>query len=142
MPSTWVRSPVVMTLPTCRRAQVERFASSSAMRMYTSSRGMRSGTCSGCAVGSGVAIFLRLTPLSIPTFQTTMPHMSLFELLFALLLVWVLVGVAAVALLGWSLTRRADGQAAAVAGLRELVGTGGGAAGGRRRWGSLRRTRG
>src|SRR5712692_132275 len=125
MPSTWVRSPVVMTLPTCSRAQVERFASSSAMRMYTSSRGMRSGTCSGCAAGSGVAIFLRLTPLSIPTSRTTMPHMSLFELLFALLLVCVLAGVAAVALLAWNLTRRADGQAAAVAELRQRMETGG-----------------
>src|SRR5947209_6404025 len=44
-----------------------------------------------------------------------MPHMSLFELLFALLLVCVLAGVAAVALLAWNLTRRADGQATAVA---------------------------
>src|ERR1041384_2704048 len=36
--STWS----VTTVPTCRRAQVERLASSSAMRMYTSYRGMRS----------------------------------------------------------------------------------------------------
>src|SRR5713101_7063260 len=86
---------------------------------------MRSGTCSGCAAGSGVAIFFRLTPLSIPTSRTTMPHMSLFELLFALLLVCVLIGVAAVALLAWSLTRRADGQAAAVAELRQRMETGG-----------------
>src|SRR5216683_1640665 len=85
---------------------------------------MRSGTCSGCAAGSGVAIFFRLTPLSIPS-RTTMPHMSLFELLFALLLVCVLIGVAAVALLAWSLTRRADGQAAAVAELRQRMETGG-----------------
>src|SRR5258708_34826515 len=125
MPRTWVRSTVVMTLPTCRRAQVERLASSSAMRMYTSSRGMRSGTCSGCTAGFGVAISVRLTGLSIPTWRTTMPHMSLFELLFALLLVCVLTGVAAVAVLAWSLVRRADGQAVAVAELRRRLGTGG-----------------
>src|SRR5216684_1895964 len=97
------------------------------LRMKTAaiSRLMRSGTCSGCVAGSGVAIFFRLTPLSIPTSRTTMPHMSLFELLFALLLVCVLVGVAAVALLAWSLTRRADGQAAAVAELRQRMETGG-----------------
>src|SRR5258708_15212078 len=125
MPSTWVRSTVVMTLPTCRRAQVERLASSSAMRMYTSSRGMRSGTCSGCTAGFGVAISVRLTGLSIPTWRTTMPHMSVFELLFALLLVCVLTGVAAVAVLAWSLVRRADGQAVAVAELRRRLETGG-----------------
>ena len=54
-----------------------------------------------------------------------MPHMSLFELLFALLLVCVLVVVAAVALLAWNLTRRADGQSAAVAELRLRMETGG-----------------
>src|SRR2546428_12263804 len=54
-----------------------------------------------------------------------MPHMSLFELLFALLLVCVLAGVAAVALLAWNLTRRADGQATAVAELRQRMETGG-----------------
>src|SRR5207249_11318266 len=36
--STWS----VTTVPTCSRAHVERFASSSAMRMYTSYNGMRS----------------------------------------------------------------------------------------------------
>src|SRR5713226_8506026 len=125
MPRTWVRSPVVMTLPTCRRAHVDRLASSSAMRMYTSSRGMRSGTCWGCWWGFSAAIFMRLTPLSIPTWRTTMPHMSVFELLFALLLVCVLTGVAAVAVLAWSLVRRADGQAVAVAELRRRLETGG-----------------
>jgi DNA recombination protein RmuC len=54
-----------------------------------------------------------------------MPHMSVFELLFALLLVCVLAGVTAVALLAWNLTRRADGQAAAVAELRQRMETGG-----------------
>src|SRR5260370_19389435 len=86
---------------------------------------MRSGACSGSAAGSGVAILVRLTPLSIPTFKTTMPNMSVFELLFALLLVCVLAGVAAVALLAWNLTRRADGQAVAVAELRQPPETGG-----------------
>src|SRR5260370_1756968 len=125
MPRTWVRSPVVMTLPTCRRAQVERLASYSAMRMYTSSRGMRSGTCSGCTAGFGVAISVRLTGLSRPAWRSTMPDVSLFELLFALLLVCVLTGVAAVAVLAWSLVRRADGQAVAVAELRRRLETGG-----------------
>ncbi|HEX9476071.1 MAG TPA: DNA recombination protein RmuC [Candidatus Dormibacteraeota bacterium] len=51
--------------------------------------------------------------------------MSLFELLFALLLVCVLAGVSAVAVLAWSLVRRADGQAAVVADLRQRLDTGG-----------------
>jgi len=54
-----------------------------------------------------------------------MPHMSLFELLFALLLVCVLAGIVAVAFLAWNLIRRADGQAAAVAELRQRLDTGG-----------------
>src|SRR4029077_7115977 len=86
---------------------------------------MRSGSGSGCWMGSTAAIFLRLTPLSIPTSRATMPHMSLFELLFALLLVCVLAGVVAVALLAWNLIRRADGQAAAVAELRPRLEPGG-----------------
>jgi DNA recombination protein RmuC len=51
--------------------------------------------------------------------------MSLLELLFALLLVCVLAGVVAVALLAWTLVRRADGQAVAVAELRRHLETGG-----------------
>jgi len=51
--------------------------------------------------------------------------MSVFELLFALLLVCVLTGVGAVAVLAWSLVRRADGQAVAVAELRRRLETGG-----------------
>src|SRR5258708_11546370 len=86
---------------------------------------MRSGTCSGCTAGFGVAISVRLTGLSIPTSRTTMPHMSVFELLFALLLVCVLTGVAGVAALAWSLVRRADCQAIAVAELRRRLETGG-----------------
>ena len=54
-----------------------------------------------------------------------MPHMSLLELLFALLLVCVLAAVAAVAFLAWSLMRRADGQALAVTELRQRLETGG-----------------
>ena len=54
-----------------------------------------------------------------------MPHMSLFELLFALLLVCVLAGIVAVAFFAWNLMRRADGQAAAVAELRQRLDTGG-----------------
>ena len=54
-----------------------------------------------------------------------MPNMSLFELLFALLLVCVLAAVSAVAVLAWSLVRRADGQAAVVAELRQRLDTGG-----------------
>ena len=54
-----------------------------------------------------------------------MPHMSLLELLFALLLVCVLAGVATVAVLAWSLVRRSDGQAVAVAELRRHLETGG-----------------
>jgi DNA recombination protein RmuC len=54
-----------------------------------------------------------------------MPHMSLLELLFALLLVCVLAGIGAVAALVWGLVRRADGQALAVAELRRRLETGG-----------------
>src|SRR5260370_5937002 len=68
---------------------------------------------------------MRLAPLSRPTSGAAMPHMSVFELLFAVLLVCVLTGVAAVAVLAWSLVRRADGQAVAVAELRRRLETGG-----------------
>ena len=54
-----------------------------------------------------------------------MPHMSLVELLFALLLVCVLATTGAVAVLVWSLVRRADGQAVAVDELRRRLETGG-----------------
>jgi DNA recombination protein RmuC len=47
-----------------------------------------------------------------------MPHMSLLELLFALLLVCVLVAMAGVAALVWSSTKRADAHARDVAELR------------------------
>ncbi|TME57487.1 MAG: DNA recombination protein RmuC [Chloroflexi bacterium] len=86
---------------------------------------MRSGVGSRSCSGSWAAILVRLTPLSIPTSGATMPHMSLFELLFALLLVCVLAGIAAVAFLTWNLMRRADGQTVAVAELRQRLDTGG-----------------
>ncbi|TMD93382.1 MAG: DNA recombination protein RmuC [Chloroflexi bacterium] len=86
---------------------------------------MRSGVGSSCWMGSSAAIEVRLTGLSIPTSRATMPHMSLFELLFALLLVCVLAGIVAVAFFAWNLMRRADGQAAAVAELRQRLDTGG-----------------
>ncbi len=54
-----------------------------------------------------------------------MPHMSLLELLFALLLVCVLAGTGAVTILVWSLVRRADGQAIAVDEMRRRLDTGG-----------------
>ena len=54
-----------------------------------------------------------------------MPHMSLLELLFALLLVCVLIAVGVVAALVWSLVRRADGQVRDVAELRARLESGG-----------------
>ena len=54
-----------------------------------------------------------------------MPNMSLLELLFALLLVCVLAVTGGVAVLVWSLLRRAEGQAMAVAELRGRLETGG-----------------
>jgi DNA recombination protein RmuC len=54
-----------------------------------------------------------------------MPHMSLLELLFALLLVCVLAGTGVVAVLVLNLVRRADRQAVAVAELRSRLETGG-----------------
>src|SRR3982074_1177323 len=68
MPRTWVRSGVVITLPTCRRAQGDPLASSPARRMQTSSRGVRWGAGLGSETGSWAAIFIRLTVLSIPPF--------------------------------------------------------------------------
>jgi DNA recombination protein RmuC len=54
-----------------------------------------------------------------------MPHMSLLELLFALLLVCVLAAIALVGALVWGLVRRADSQAREVADLRGRLETGG-----------------
>src|ERR1700730_7659302 len=86
---------------------------------------MRSGACSSSAIGSGCATGVRLTGLFIPTSPTTMPNMSLLELLFALLLVCVLLSIGVVAALVWSLVRRADGQVRDVAELRTRLESGG-----------------
>src|SRR6266850_1829458 len=49
---TFSRRWSVTTVPTCRRAQVERLASSSAIRMYTSYSGMRSTEGAEAPLGS------------------------------------------------------------------------------------------
>src|SRR5487761_610592 len=95
------------------------------MRMQTSSSGIRSGAGWFSIKGWGRAIEVRLTGLFIPTSRTTMPNMSLLELLFALLLVCVLLAVVVVAALVWSLVRRADGQGRGVAELRSRLESGG-----------------
>src|SRR4029077_7136312 len=125
MPRTCVRSGVVITVPTCRRAHVERLASSSAMRMYTSSRGMRSGVGSASGRGWISAIEVMLTGLFIPRLEATMRKMSVFELLFALLLVCLVAAVAVVGALVWSLVRRSEGQAREVAELKARLVAGG-----------------
>src|ERR1700730_2143334 len=86
---------------------------------------MRDGVCSGSGSGLRGAIKVRLTGLYIPYFGTTIPHMSLLELLFALLLVCVLAAVAVVGALVWGLVRRADGQIRDVAELRSRLDSGG-----------------
>src|SRR5258708_12053092 len=79
---------------------------------------MRCGALSVAGRGSVSAIFLRLTPLSIPLSRTTMRKMSVLELLFALLLVCLLPVMAGVAFLVWNLVQRADGQTRDVAELK------------------------
>src|ERR1051325_6588473 len=118
MPRTWVRSGVVITVPTCSRAQVERLASSSAMRMYTSSRGMRSGACASFGRGLISATGSMLTTLYVPNFRNRIHHMSALELLFALLLVCILLSTAGVGALVWGLQRRTDGHAGELADMR------------------------
>src|SRR6185312_2993555 len=66
-----------------------------------------------------------LTPLSIPTFGTTMPNMSMPELLFALLLVPILLGTALVAALVWGQSRRADAHSREILELRHRLEAGG-----------------
>src|SRR5438270_3495218 len=66
-----------------------------------------------------------LTPLSIPTFRATIHHMSALELLFALLLVCMLAGIAGVAALVWSFGRRSEGQGHDLAELRSQIERGG-----------------
>src|SRR2546426_1558443 len=63
--STWS----VTTVPTCSRAQVERFASSSAMRMYTSYNGMRS---SGGAVAPSGNTLRKCVLAGTPSLKTLM----------------------------------------------------------------------
>src|SRR5207247_9665737 len=125
MPRTWVRSGVVITVPTWRRGQVERLASSSAMRMYTSSRGMRSGSGSAPDRGLTSAIEHMLTGLFIPRFGATLPNMSVLELLFALLLVCLMAVTAVVGVLVWSLVRRAANRARDLAELKARMQAGG-----------------
>src|SRR5213594_2483281 len=69
MASTFSSRWSVTTVPTCSRAQVERLASSSAMRMYTSYNGMRSTR--GAAAPSGST--LRKCVLAVtPSLKTLM----------------------------------------------------------------------
>src|SRR5256714_11391396 len=63
--STWS----VTTVPTCSRAQVERFASSSAMRMYTSYNGMRS---TGGAVAPSGNTLRKCVLAGTPSLKTLM----------------------------------------------------------------------
>src|SRR6267143_1830799 len=63
--STWS----VTTVPTCSRAQVERLASSSAMRMYTSYSGMRS--TGGAAAPSG-SMLRKCVLAGTPSLKTLM----------------------------------------------------------------------
>src|SRR6202049_2193389 len=86
---------------------------------------MRDGLCSRLGSGLRGAIKVRLTGLYIPSFRATIPHMSLLELLFALLLVCVLAALGGVGVLAWSLIRRADGQIRDVAELRSRLDSGG-----------------
>src|ERR1700730_13946838 len=86
---------------------------------------MRDGVCSGSGSGLRGVIKVRLTGLYIPYFGTTIPHMSLLELLFALLLVCVLAAVAVVGALVWGLVRRADGQIRDVAQAASRLASGG-----------------
>src|SRR6266850_4776235 len=74
--STWS----VTTVPTCSRAQVERLASSSAMRMYTSYNGMRS--TGGAAAPSGSTL-RKCVFAATPSLKTLMQ-----------LLIRIVVGVA------------------------------------------------
>src|SRR6266487_3319207 len=66
-----------------------------------------------------------LTVLSIPSFKTTMRNMSLLELLFALLLVCLGLGIAFVAALVWGLGRRTESHARDVAELKARLEAGG-----------------
>src|SRR5581483_4839998 len=62
-----------------------------------------------------------LTPLSIPSFGARIHHMSVLELLFALLLVCVLAAVGGVAALVWSIGQRSQGHVRELAELRTQI---------------------
>src|SRR2546427_330949 len=79
---------------------------------------MRSGAGSGSGSGWTSAIEPMLIGLSIPRFRHRMRNMSVLELLFALLLVCLGVGIGFVIFLAWNLVRRAEGQARDVAELK------------------------
>src|SRR6266550_5370768 len=66
-----------------------------------------------------------LTGLFIPQSGATIRYMSVLELLFALLLVCLMVGIGVVGFLVWNLARSADGQARDVAELKARLQTGG-----------------
>src|ERR1043166_6025023 len=70
--STWS----VTTVPTCRRAQVERLASSSAMRMYTSYRGMRSTAGGDAPSGSTFKKWVLDATPSLKTLMRSEEHTS------------------------------------------------------------------
>src|SRR5262245_28739243 len=106
-----------MTDPTWLRAHVERLASSSAMRMYTSSRGMRSGI-------SGTTPPMLIIAPPDPS-HLHWSHMLFSELLFALLLVCLVAGMAIVAVTVVSINRRAEAQGAELAQLRTQLAAGG-----------------
>src|SRR5256886_1611913 len=57
----------VTTVPTCSRTQVERLASSSAMRMYTSYRGMRSTGGTAAPVGRRLSVCVFAATPSLAT---------------------------------------------------------------------------
>src|SRR5256885_10286043 len=66
-----------------------------------------------------------LTGLFIPRSGATIRYMSVLELLFALLLVCLMVGIGVVGFLVWNLARSADGQARDLAELKARPQTGG-----------------
>src|SRR2546425_7939518 len=68
--STFSSAWSVTTVPTWSREQVERFASSSAIRMYTSYSGTRSGCCGGGA--SSGSVFRRCVLAGTPSLDAVL----------------------------------------------------------------------
>src|SRR5256885_14719613 len=66
-----------------------------------------------------------LTGLFIPRSMATIHHMSVLELLFALLLVCLMAGIAFVAFLVWNLARSSEGHGRDVAELKTRLQAGG-----------------